>query len=256
MTAPMWFKPRNLDEAIRGLREKRTIIGGGAALNSESFPPVHGRRALDLAALPDAAASIRGHTKGLRVGAMTTLQQLLESTDAVDGRPALGESLGSIATPEVRRIATIGGSVAARLPTSDLLPVLCADRARLDLLGADGRRSTTNLVDYLRSPREAIVLGVELGPRRPGAYVRFAGRAGFAPALAGVAAVMHPDGVEVWGGAVAAAPIPLPAGELPPEHDLRDDAYASAWYRRRLLAVLRDRALAALATRLPDKENI
>jgi len=54
--------------------------------------------------------------------------------------------------------------------------------------------------------------------------------------------VAHPDGVELWAGAVADTPVRLTGGELPPESALRDDHVAAAWYRRRLIAVCATRS--------------
>jgi len=239
VSTAVWLRPRDLDEAVAGLRGGRTVVGGGAALASESFAPRIGDRALDLAGLG------LDRIDGGHIGAMTTLQRLLDD-DVLGDWPALGEAVRSVGTPEVRRIATVGGSIAALLPTSDLLPALCALRARIDLLEVSGGRHPIALSDYVKRPRTGIVLGVHLGAARRGAFRRLAGRAGFAPSIASVAAVAHPDGVELWAGAVADTPVRLTGGELPPESALRDDHIAAAWYRRRLIAVLRDEVLAAL----------
>ncbi|MCU1656719.1 MAG: hypothetical protein JWO57_1375 [Pseudonocardiales bacterium] len=241
MSVAIWLRPDRLDDALDGLREGRTVVGGGAALASESFPPAMGDRALDLGGLG------LGARVGSVVGAMATLEQLLADEEIVRGWPAVAEALRAMATPEVRRVATVGGTIAARLPTSDLLPALCAYHAEVDVLEHSGERHTRLLLDYLHEPRGALVLGVDLGVSLPGSFVRFAGRAGFAPALASVAGVLRGGEVELWAGAVAEAPLPVSAAALPDESSLRTDHYASGWYRRRLLTALCDEVLGRLS---------
>jgi CO/xanthine dehydrogenase FAD-binding subunit len=101
--------------------------------------------------------------------------------------------------------------------------------------------------EYLRAPDEqGLILRVDLGAPAFGGYRRLAGRAGPAPALAGVAAVVSPDGLVLWAGAVADRPLPFAAGSPPNVANLRDDARASASYRHRVLRVLADELRAEL----------
>jgi carbon-monoxide dehydrogenase medium subunit len=240
VSAKLWERPTDLAAAVEGLREGRTIVGGGAALASQSFPPVLGSLALDLSGLD------LDSRRGRIVGAMVTLESLLHDPEIGRSWPALADALRGAATPEVRRLATLGGSVAVRLPTSDLLPVLCAYGARLDVIDAAGSRSWIDVTDFLAGSERPLVLNIELGAPAPGAYRRFAGRAGFAPALASVAGIVRDGELELWAGAVAPNPVLIGLGELPAEEVLRHDDYASAWYRRRLLGVLRADVIAAL----------
>lgn len=245
-----WLRPRTLTEALDALRAgDRTIVGGGAALASESFPPVMGDRVLDLSRLHVAGLGLRGRQGGY-IGALTTLADLLADPGIADGWPGVRAAVMAMATPEVRRVATVGGTVAARLPASDLLPVLCAYGAQVDLAGLDGQRQRIPVAGYIAAPADGIVLGVDLGRPGAGAFRRFAGRPGFAPAIASVAGVLRaPDGVEAWAGAVTAVPFRMLPGELPDEGTLRSDYAASAWYRRRLLDVLHAEVLAELTAR-------
>jgi CO/xanthine dehydrogenase FAD-binding subunit len=240
----LWLKPATLDEALAGLGQNRTIVGGGAALASESFPQVMGELALDLSAL---GLDTRD---GPVIGAMATLQGLLDDADFVAGWPGIAAALRAIAGLEVRSAATIGGSVAARMATSDVLPALCAQGAGVDVLEADGTRHARPLPEYLADPREALILAVDLGPRRTGAYRRVGGRMGFSPLLASVAGVVDDGELRLWAGGATALPVPLDLDRLPDESLLRADEYASAWYRRRLLKTLVADVVADLRGRL------
>ena len=243
MSVRLWERPTDLARAADGLRDGRTIVGGGAALASQSFAPVLGSLALDLSGLGLATRN------GSIVGAMVTLETLLKDIEVWKSWPVLIEAVRGIATPEVRRLATLGGSVAARLPTGDVMPVLCALGARIEVLDSDAERHWMNVADFLPTTARLLVLNVDLGAPAQGAYRRFAGRSGFAPALASVAGVRRGGALELWAGSVAAEPMRVGTAPLPPPELLRTDDYASGWYRRRLLESLRQEVLEVLTAK-------
>jgi CO/xanthine dehydrogenase FAD-binding subunit len=222
------------------MQQGYTPVGGGVALASASFPFTIGQQALDLSGL-----GLRTR-EGALCGAQLTLEDALQDNVFRQQWPAAWEAITATGTPEVRRLATFGGTVGAALPTSDLLTALCAHDAELECADPTGSRRRMSLLAYLADPPIALVLGIDLGPPRRGCFRRFAGRVGFAPAVASVAAVGYEDGIHLWAGAVAAIPLRLAHADLPDESVLRHDEQYSAWFRRRILASLRDEALAAL----------
>lgn len=240
MSVRLWDRPTDLAQAANGLRAGRTIVGGGAALASQSFAPAIGPLALDLSGL---GLDTRN---GSVIGAMVTLETLLKDAEVWRSWPALIDALRAVATPEVRRLATIGGSVAARLPTGDVLPVLCALSARIEVLDAAGARRWMGVEEFLPTTARLLVCNVDLGAPARGAYRRFAGRSGFAPALASVAGVRREGALHVWAGSVASEPLRVGTGPLPAADLLRSDDYATGWYRRRLLESLRQEVLDVL----------
>jgi aerobic carbon-monoxide dehydrogenase medium subunit len=234
-----WFRPSTLAEAVAERAVGTTVVGGGAALCSLAFAPRIGSAAIDLEGLGlDQLAPPL-------IGAMVTIERLVESAELRDGWPAVWEAARATATPEVRRVATLGGTVAAQLVTSDLLTALCASRAAVTVAAVSGT-AVLSVPEYLERPLDGIVVEIDLGPPSRGAYRRFANRVGFAPAVAAVAGVRLGSGVHLWVGAVAERPIALRDGALPEEGALRSDVHASAWYRRRLLAVLVDEVTSAI----------
>jgi CO/xanthine dehydrogenase FAD-binding subunit len=242
MSVPPWLRPVSLAQACAALQQGYTPVGGGVALASASFPLTIGPYALDLSGLGV------DYREGSICGAQLTLEDALQDHVFRQQWPAVWEAIAATGTPEVRRLATFGGTVGAALPTSDLLTALCAHDAELEYAEPTGARWWMPLLTYLADPPVALALGIDLGPPRPGCFRRFAGRAGFAPAVASVAAVGYEDGIHLWAGAVAATPLPLEQAALPEELALRHDEQYSAWFRRRILACLRDEALAALPT--------
>ena len=78
-----------------------------------------------------------GVPAGVRVGATTTVAEL-GSTAGVP--PGLARAAASLGTPQVRTQASVGGNVMSALPYRNLLPVLLATGASVELTGPDGVR--------------------------------------------------------------------------------------------------------------------
>lgn len=243
-----WRRPASVAEAARLASKGATLVGGAAALGSAAFPHGYGSVAVDLEGLAlDVLAPPR-------LGAMVRLERLVAEDAISTGWPVVAEAAGATATPEVRRMATVGGTVAAGLPTSDLCLALCAAEASVRVLDGSGAQ-TVSVSAYLAQPLPGVIVEVVLGEPRPGAYRRFANRPGFAPAVAAVAGVVHGGVVALWAGAVADRPVRLSPGALPAVETLRDDAQASGWYRRRLLSTLIEDVTAALEVDAPRRER-
>ncbi len=224
--ATRWHRPGSLTEAAALMARGATPVGGGTLVMSEAFDDVPGPY-LDLRGV------IPNGWHGDRVGAMTTLSALLQMTE---GRwPAIAEAVRATANPGVRRLATIGGTIAARLAGCDLAAPLAAYGALVISVGADGAACETPFIEFWCGARgPCLITEVVLGPPRPGAYRRYGGRRGPAPALAGVAGVAGAGGIELWAGAVADRPLRLTGRPLA-DGDMREDLRCSARHRLRLV---------------------
>jgi CO/xanthine dehydrogenase FAD-binding subunit len=229
-------RPAGLTDALRLVAAGGTPVGGGAALLSPAFPCRLGAVAVDLAAVLPAGVD------GDVVGAGTTLGELAADPGVRARWGAVAAAAAGTATPQVRAVATLGGTVAARLPAADLPAALAVHGGLVRVLTAGGVRELPvagYAADGLAEPH--LVVGVRLTVPGPGTTHRFALRTGPAPALAVVAGVRTGSGVALAAGAVGRDPAPLPfGGDAPPPGLLRDDARASAAYRSRLVAVLAD----------------
>jgi aerobic-type carbon monoxide dehydrogenase small subunit (CoxS/CutS family) len=203
-------------------------VSGGAALWSDAFPHRLTAPAVDLGAVLDRSVAPPW------LGAGATLAAVARDDAIRRGWPAVAEAAGCSANPNVRRLATVGGTVAARLVSCDLAVALVAHDSIVTLAEPSGTR-TMPVLDYLGKGAAGphIVAGVELGAPEPSNYRRATRRQGPAPALAAVAVVGEGAARRAWAGAVAATPIPL--GEA---HHLLDDHRASGEERRVLLGDL------------------
>jgi CO/xanthine dehydrogenase FAD-binding subunit len=218
-----------------------TLLGGGALLMSSAFPAVPGTVVVDLDALS------LGHLDVPEIGAQVRLEDLLASAEVKRGWPAVWAAVAQIASSNVRRLASVGGTVAAGLPGSDLLVALCASGAQVRVTSADGAEVTLPVPSYLAEHPPGVITGLHLGDRARGAYRRLGGRPAPAPAVVTVAAVSRGGEIDVWVGGISDVPQPLRTGGR--LHDVRcaGDAAWPAAYRRRVTDALCADLLASLS---------
>jgi 4-hydroxybenzoyl-CoA reductase subunit beta len=110
-----YLAPRRLDEAAQMLAqegEQAMLVAGGTDLypnmkRRQFTPPV----LIGLRAIP-ALKSISGSPEqGMRVGAGVTLSTLANLTLILQHYPALATAAGSVSTPQLRNVGTIGGNL-------------------------------------------------------------------------------------------------------------------------------------------------
>jgi CO/xanthine dehydrogenase FAD-binding subunit len=238
-----WHHPDDVGDALRLIGLGCTPVAGGAALFSPAFACELGTRLVDIKKVVPAGTSF--DDGGPVIGGSTTLAAIAADRTLALSCPAIGQAARATANPEVRNIATFGGSIAARLPTSDLAAALAAHgaRVRIRTVGRPSELIEEPIAEYFGSgAREPhLVLGARLTLTGISAYRRFAPLLGPAPAFVTVAALRSADGeITCWAGASGPTPAPVPFATGSPlgvEH-LRSDQRASAWYRARVLAAL------------------
>jgi CO/xanthine dehydrogenase FAD-binding subunit len=140
-----FHKPTTIQEALslkRRLATRAVFLAGGTLANAKDCP-VRPEQWISLAGLKlDRIDQRRGD---LIIGALCTLQQLIE--DARTPEP-LRAAAAQIMSRNVRNMATVGGHVAANLPYSDLIPMLIALGARVELPGPRLAK-TISVLDYI-----------------------------------------------------------------------------------------------------------
>jgi carbon-monoxide dehydrogenase medium subunit len=221
--------------------------------------------------------------QGTRIGALTKVTVVEQSSLVQDHHPALAEAASLLASPPVRVLATIGGNVGRASPASDLGPALIVSSATATIVGRGGARDelvedlytgpgTTSLAAsdvitsiFLPSPPSGFGSAfIKLGERGSGTDI----------AIAGVSAsvVISADGriADCRIAMASLGPTPMRASateallrrQMPTDELLTDaaasagreakpigDMRASASYRTALAQVLTKRALyAAIAS--------
>jgi carbon-monoxide dehydrogenase medium subunit len=139
-----FHRPESLDEVF-GLLERygedARLMAGGTALvlqmKQRLAQPSHVvgmRRLAGLDALEET-------DDGIRIGALCTQRKVEDSPLVKERLPLLAETLGRVATPRIRNMATIGGGLVNGDPNQDPPPSLIALGASVELVSAAGSRS-------------------------------------------------------------------------------------------------------------------
>lgn len=89
--------------------------------------------------------------KGLRIGALATLNAALDSPVVKKNYPVLAEAMGRMATVQVRNLGTVGGNLCNASPAADSgTPLLVLD-AKMKVTGPKGER-TIPLEAFFKGP--------------------------------------------------------------------------------------------------------
>jgi carbon-monoxide dehydrogenase medium subunit len=226
-------------------------------------------------------SEIRQEGQGLLIGALATLSEVAESPLVQEHFPALTEAILTMAAPQIRNRASLGGNFCGGVPSADTPPICIAGGAEVRIAGPSGLRSLP-AEDFFLGPRKValspgeILTGVLIPdppPNSGASYQRLALRQATALAVAGVAARidLRQERIRVARVVLGAlAPVPLPArrcsqmleGEVPSEALFAraaeaaleeakpiSDLRGSAEYRRAMVRVLAIRALNEAAAR-------
>jgi probable selenate reductase FAD-binding subunit len=155
--------PETIEDALRIRRELRgaaCFIAGGTEVNNRKAKgaPEHlvwlGRLGL---------GGITRREAGVSIGAMATLQEILESKIV---HPAIHQAASNHANRNIRNVATIGGHLGVCRSCADLIPVLLTLGARLRV-ATDSGELERDLESWVLGERDGIVLSVEV-PDPPG----------------------------------------------------------------------------------------
>ena len=92
----------------------------------------------------------------VRIGAATTLTEVLENTDIAQRLPALHHSIRQLGSPLVRNQATLGGNICTASPAGDTLPALYVLEARLELASRTATR-TVPVEDFITGPGQTLL---------------------------------------------------------------------------------------------------
>jgi CO/xanthine dehydrogenase FAD-binding subunit len=275
-----YHEPRTLNEAT-GLmgeigREASILAGGTDLLVSMKRRKVSPKHLVCLSRIEELKTLARDH-ETLTIGACVTVSELREREEIKADFGGLFTGAGSLGSPLIRNLATVGGNLVTARPAADLPPPLIAYGATLALKKDTGER-TLALDEFFMGPGETLIEPGEIlcsvVLREPplysgGGYVKLGMRRSLEISLVNVAAFFALDGpsgpiqeARVVLGAVAPSPIrsvsseQVLIGERPNEtvfekageaasNDAKpiDDFRASAEYRREMVKVLTRRAL-------------
>jgi len=264
--------PPSVDAAVAELATSApgevVVLAGGTDLMFDlEFARAAPKRVISLRRLPWRTLDWNGPV--LTVGSTLPLRSLEQDPEVARRHPGLLEALRAVGGVPLRHRATLGGNLGRAAPASDLLPVLLALDAEVDLVGPHGARTLSVDRFLVGSRRTALGTGeliraVRFPEPRPSAYLWQRVRpANDISQIAAAAARSPADGQ--WRLAVGGIPpravrladaeVALPSATPPPEEVRRAaeqaarmlpivaDRRASEEYRRHLVATLIERAV-------------
>jgi len=274
-----YFAPRTLHEAldilVRYGGDARPIAGGTDLLLKMKLGEAAPRAVVNIKHIPELRRRYAFPNR-LTLGALTTVEEIRRSCIVRDNAPALAMAAATMASTQIRNLATLGGNLCTAAPSADLAPVLMALSATVHIAGPGGERCIP-LDEFFLGPGQTalapneLVISADL-PRfmGPALYLKHMPRESMDIAVAGVGiALSLSDGrcesARIVLGAVAPKPMralqaeaELTAGPFTPERIARtahiaaqesqpiDDVRGASWYRRHMIEVMTRRGLSDL----------
>jgi carbon-monoxide dehydrogenase medium subunit len=271
--------PPNVEVALALLAEHgagaKVLAGGQSLLVLLRMGLISPKCLISLQHIPGLKLIAASAGEGTRLGAAITQHQLANDLQIRSRFPALAEAAAAVASPQVRRLGTIGGNLCHADPTADPPAALIALGAEVEIQSVEGRRRLPVeelFVDYMEtalSPDE-LLTSIHLpaaAPRSGSAYLKHRLR-GVDTALVGVGVglSLEEDGVtcrSVRIGLAGAGVTPIRAREAESaligksvteatfadagvaaaaECSPLEDTEASEWYRREMIDLFVRRA--------------
>ena len=280
-TAFAYSRATSLDDALAKLRatngEGKFIAGGHSLVPLMKLRLSEPHTLIDIARIPE-LRGIRKKGDTIEIGAGTVHHEVATSVLLQQECPVVAEVAASIGDPQVRNRGTLGGSLAHADPSADYPAVMLALDADIQLKSAKGSR-VVKAHNFFRglftvdlAPDE-IIVGVQFRPVKCAAYAKLYQRASHF-AIVGVAAALDVDkktirsarigvtgasshatrltdveeqlaGKELSMRSIEAAARLAGAGLA----DINSDIHASEEYRRAMIPVFTERALARALAR-------
>lgn len=278
-------RPRSLSAAVDLLVQwgKSAMIkaGGTDILVWMHKHVVHPEMLVDLSEIPELRGVSFYPHRGIKIGALATVNEVAENEDVRRFYPVLRDACLSHSDTLIRNKATVLGNICASVPSADLIPAFAVHEAVLHLYGPEGERDVPFL-DFVTGPRKNVLQPGEIvvsatlplvAERSAGCYLKLARRNALDLAQVGVACLAWGEGGErvyrISCGAVAPRPVRcteaerLLAGSPSPDEPLLErvaaaaaasvnpitDVRASREYRLSMVQELTKRAVALCAER-------
>lgn len=271
--------PRSIEEALATLADLgydgKVLAGGQSLIPLLSMRLTAPHTLVDINRIPGLADITVTDDGSVVVGALVRHAELLADARAFTALPLLRRATSQVAHPAIRNRGTTCGSVAHADPSGEMTAILAITAGSVQIAAADAAIRDVAAADFFLGPLESclgageLAVSVRFGPPAPrsgSAFIELARRRGDYAMCGAAVTVSVGEGdtvTEVRAAYLSVGPIPEvhdltsavagqhigsadwhAAGELAatlvePDGDL----HASADYRRRLVAVLTERAL-------------
>ena len=275
----VYERPQTIEDAVAamGAGDARALAGGTDLVPQLREGRRRAGRVVDLKRIAELTAIVALPDGAFGIGAAATASAVARHAGLAAAFPAVAQSAQLIGGVQIQNRASLGGNICNAAPSADAVPALICHEARALIAGRDGRREVA-LEALFRAPGRTALEPSEIlvsillprpQPRAAAKYLRFTPRREMDIAIAGAGAWLRLDAqgaiadARIVLASVAPTPIRAPSaerkliGERPTRALLEEagrlaagdarpisDTRGSADYRRSLVAVLTERALA------------
>lgn len=137
----------------------------------------------------------------LRIGVLNTMHDIAASEKVADHFSALATAAGSMGSPQIRNLATIGGNLVSSRPAADTIGPLIGYDAKVRLQGLKDDRLVP-MASFCTGPGECVLFGNEImtdifldipKPNTHGVYLKFGTRNSMEIAIVSVTTIITLD---------------------------------------------------------------
>ncbi len=135
--------PGSVEEALSILEQEQgavTVLSGGTDVLVMMKSGFTTEKVMSLAGVADLNYLDYNSDTGLRIGARTTIAQIVDSAEVESHYPALWQAAKIFATPQLRNTATVVGNLLRGSPAGDCSAAVCALGGKLVMASAQGKR--------------------------------------------------------------------------------------------------------------------
>ena len=146
-------------EAIKQNQENHFRFGAGY---TDLIPELQMQKqnnltVINLAKLKDKDfKSIRSSKEGSRIGALATMTDVL-SNESLQRFPVLIEAVESLASVQIRSVATVGGNICTASPAGDVSCALVALDAACEILDTGGKIRTVPIAEFFTGVKTSVL---------------------------------------------------------------------------------------------------
>ncbi len=104
----------------------------------------------------DDFTEIRAEKSGIRIGALATMTDVLTNGN-LQTIPVLIEAVESLASVQIRSMATVGGNICTASPAGDVSCALVALNAICEIINSEGKIRTISLADFFTGVKTTVL---------------------------------------------------------------------------------------------------
>ena len=159
-----YHEPKSLDEAVELLKklgsEAKVLAGGTDLLIQMKMGVLRPKHIINLKKI-NGLNLIVDKGEYLSIGALTKLRDI-EKNEIIKSRfPALYQAVKSMASIQIKNMATIGGNLCNASPAADTAPPLMVYNAKLKIYGSKGYR-VIPIEKFFKGPKQTILENDEI----------------------------------------------------------------------------------------------